>query len=230
MLLGDAMKLKGIAGRLPVAFSFLLFSLATVRGALTTNRWATGAGFGKWEDGTKWDNGVPSPANAINFISSSIPGGGYTVTIDAATVVSHVMNSCLTISNLTISGNNLNPHTLFLNNASDTPGNIGLTIYSNLIINAGGSVTITNSRLFVGSPAPIFGGLRNNGFLLLNTGDLVTSPGVNYIGNAGSGRMMVQAGTWDAGYVSVGNGGQGTLTIAGGTTSSLSDFGCAIVL
>ncbi len=199
---------------------------ANAGAVLTTNKWAAAFGSGKWESGANWNNGVPS----INFsmhLLRPISGIDAFATIDVATVASNVINSCLTISNLTVVGNLAGtPATLSLDNANNTPGNAGLLVISNLTVGSGGSVTITNSRLrVVGSP-PVVNGvyndvMYNNGFMLLRTGELVTSNGWAYLGNAGTGQMTVLDGTWQAGGVAVGIGGQGTLTLAGGTTSVL---------
>ena len=195
-------------------------SMATADAALITNTWAA-LGSGKWETGADWDHGVPSLTYSLISLR---PVGGLSAgaTIDVDTVINHVSTGCLTVSNLTVAGGPpifSTTATLLLTNANNTAGNIGLTIVNALNINARGNVIITNSRLHVGSPAPFFDdGLFVNGYLLLNTGELVTSNCFAFVGNAGNGTMTVQDGQWHAGYVGVGNGGQGTLNIAGGTT------------
>jgi hypothetical protein len=138
--------------------------------AQITNTWQA-LGGGKWESGANWDHGVPS----INFAQhrlTTVAALNSVAIIDSATVLSHVMNGCLTISNLTIQGGGrpiFPTSTLLLSNANYTPGNIGLTILKSLNINAGGSVAITNSRLYLNSlPASSTNGLIVNGSFLLN--------------------------------------------------------------
>jgi Bacterial TSP3 repeat len=192
---------------------------------LVTNKWAA-LSSGKWENVASWDHGVPSinyslhrlaPAGSLNAVA----------TIDAATVAAHVINGCLTISNLTIQGGSVLQGTtasLVLNNANNAAGNIGLTIVDSLNINSRGSLTVTNSRLKVASSQFLSGdGLYINGSFLLSTaGELNTTNNFTFIGNTGSGQMTVQDGTWEAYYIGVGNGGQGTLTLAGGVTKTMS--------
>src|ERR1041384_647169 len=111
---------------LAVALPFADIDVDEVEAALTTNSWLLFSG--KWEDGAHWSAGVPASSNAVNVISNGLSG---TATIDTATVTQHVINGCMTISNLVVGGS---PHTLFLNNANNTPGNIGLTILNSFTI------------------------------------------------------------------------------------------------
>jgi Bacterial TSP3 repeat len=198
----------------------LLFSEVTAEAALT-NTWQAPAGLGKWETSANWNQGSPSLGHGVHRVS---PVGGVPADslIDGTTEGSP---STLTISNLNVQGTTGpfgQPATVALNNAS----NIGLTIVSNLNINARGSVTITNSRLQVGTVGPAdIGGLFNNGFLLLNNGgELVTTNSRFYVGNVGSGQMTVRGGTCFSGNTVIGGGGQGTLTFEGGTTTILGNL------
>src|SRR5882724_10884481 len=115
--------------------------------ALTSNRWQVGDG--KWETGTNWTQGVPAPDDAVNVIGSIFTS---ITTVDTATVTQHVINGCMTISNLVVGGALGIPHTLFLNNANNTPGNIGLIILNSFTITSAGSLSITNSDLRISLP------------------------------------------------------------------------------
>src|SRR5580693_1747036 len=84
--------------------------------ALTTNSW-TGI-TSKWELGANWSAGTPSPGNALDAITLTFPESPRFVTVDTATIASNLLNNCLTISNLTISGTSLSPNTLILNSGN----------------------------------------------------------------------------------------------------------------
>src|SRR5438094_6633087 len=107
----------------------------SVNATVTSNRWQVGDG--KWETGTNWTQGVPSPNHSINFIASIF---NPITTVDTATVVAHLGNGCMTISNLVVGGA-VGIHKLFLNNANNTPGNIALTILNSFTITSSGSLT-----------------------------------------------------------------------------------------
>jgi hypothetical protein len=181
------------------------------RAALTTNSWTDGSS--KWETGGNWSLGVPPSTNGQSAIVITNAGGNV-VTVDAATVLSNAINGCLTISNLTVSAN-----TLQMTNAGTAPP---LRVLNSFIITSGGSVSITNSVLGVGSGS---GGLfRIDGTVTLQDGSiLATNSGINpvntLIGDSGIGGMTVSNGTWLARDVIVGllAGSSGTLRIAGGT-------------
>jgi hypothetical protein len=194
------------------AFSLWLISLLLVgncvNAALTTNRWL--ASDGKWEDGLNWGAGVPSADDAVNIIANSFVANSGVAMIDTATVTQHVINGCMTISNLIVGGTSLlNPYTLSLTNANDTPGNIGLTVIGALTIMPAGSVTITNSRL------KVLVDLKVDGLLQLNSGTLTNNN--TFVGATSEGRMTMSGGTWQSRFVDVASGPAGTLTIAGGT-------------
>jgi hypothetical protein len=193
----------------------LLVCGGTADAALTSNRWQVGDG--KWEDAANWTQGTPSPTQAINIIASIFPS---ITTVDTTTVTQHVGNLCMTISNLVVGG--LTTHALFLKNANDTPGNIGLTIINQFSITSSGSLSITNSDMkVIGSPfgAAIF----NDGTILLNTGTMIVTQGFGdlFVGYQGVGTVTVSNGTLRAGFVYVPwlTGMRGTLNIAGGTNS-----------
>ncbi len=189
-----------------------LLLASSAQAVLTTNSWFLFSG--KWEDGTKWSAGVPSLDDAVNTITNDL--SSITVTVDTGTVTQHVINSCMTISNLVVGRASVISHTLFLNNANSTPGNIGLTILNRFTINPTGSLLITNSDLRVTFPA---GGLFNDGTVRLNTGNIVVTNLT--VGQTGVGMLTVSNGTLVARTVRVAElaGSQGTLTIAGGTNS-----------
>jgi hypothetical protein len=180
---------------------------ANAYGALTTNSWFLFSG--KWENGANWSAGVPSSDDAVNTITNDL--SSITVTVDTGTVTQHVINSCMTVSNLVVGRGSVISHTLFLNNANNTPGNIGMTILNSFTLNATGSLSITNSRLKVLST------LIDDGFVQLNTG-LLTN-GSAFVGNTGVGQMVVVDGTWQVrSLLTVGRtGGQGTVRVMGGT-------------
>src|ERR1043166_3800691 len=119
---------------LAVALPFADIDVDEVEAALTTNSWLLFSG--KWEDGAHWAAGGPASSNAVNVIRNGLSG---TATIDTATVTQHVINGCMTISNLVVGG--LTTHQLFLNNANNTPGNIGLTILNSFTITSSGSLS-----------------------------------------------------------------------------------------
>jgi hypothetical protein len=184
----------------------------TANAALTTNSWFLFSG--KWENGANWSAGIPSSDDAVNTITNDL--SSITVTIDTGTVTQHVINSCMTISNLVVGRGSVISHTLFMNNANNTPGNIGLTILNSFTLNATGILSITNSDLRVTAPG---GGLFDDGTALLNAGNItVTNLSV---GRTGAGTLTVSNGTLIGRNVNVAQlpGSRGTLTIAGGTTT-----------
>lgn len=195
----------------------LLVTAGSAHAALTTNSWNDGSS--KWELGANWSAGVPSPANAINYVTGGgIPIGPRTITIDVATVNSNVGNNCLTISNLVIGGTLIAPDTLFLNNANNTPGNIGLTILNTMTLSSHGFLSITNSRLALDTA------LYNDSFITLNTGSVTCTNTLAVIGNNGGGTLNVQDGAWTATgvtftYLGLNPGASGTLNLSGGTAS-----------
>src|ERR1043166_2797635 len=152
--------LAGLVGAAGALFGDI--DVDDVEAALTSNRWQVGNG--KWEDGANWTAGVPSSDDAVNIIASLFPS---ITTIDTATVTQHVINGCMTISNLVVGG--LTTHQLFLNNANNTPGNIGLTILNSFTITSSGSLSVTNSDLKVLGSSVIY----NDGTILLNSGSMI---------------------------------------------------------
>jgi hypothetical protein len=204
--------MKNISYRL-LLVGMLLFG-SNVEGVLTTNSWFLFGG--KWEDGTKWSAGSPSLLNAVNTITNDL--SAITVTIDTTTVTQHVMAlTSLTVSNLFLGRGSVITHTLFMNNANNTPGNIGLTILSNFTINATGILSITNSDLRVTNPT---GGLFINGTALHNFGT-ITCTNLS-VGRTGVGTMTVSNGTLITRNLNVAelSGSQGTFNIAGGSVTS----------
>ena len=186
----------------------------TAEAALTTNSWNDGSS--KWELGANWSAGVPSLANAIDFVSGGFPVGARTITIDPDTVFSNVINGCMTISNLTVSGTALAPNSVFINNVNVPAGNTTMTILNSLTISSHGAVSITNSVLKV---AFLGGSLSDDGFMQLNTGTIIVTNGLLSIGRNGSGTFIMSDGTVLASDVAVADqaSSQGSFTIAGGT-------------
>ena len=205
--------LAGLVGSVAVLLGG--FDVEDVEAALTTNRWQVGDG--KWETPANWTQGAPSPTQAICIIASLLSS---TTTVDTATVTQHVINSCMTISNLAIGG--FAAHNLFLNNANNTPGNIGLTILNSLTITAGASMTITNSRFRLGL---LGGDFVNNGSVVISGGSALLSNVVTRIGDGGVGSLIIRGGTWSSiglGGTEVGgfaNQGVGTITVSGGAAT-----------
>jgi T5SS/PEP-CTERM-associated repeat protein len=202
--------LAGLVGAAGALFGDI--DVDDVEAALTSNRWQVGNG--KWEDGANWTAGVPSSDDAVNIIASIFPS---ITTIDTATVTQHVINGCMTISNLVVGG--LTTHQLFLNNANNTPGNIGLTILNSFTITSSGSLSVTNSDLKVLGSSVIY----NDGTILLNSGSMIITQftGLVFVGNTGEGTLTVSNGTLRVGFMEVPRqaiGTRGTLNIAGGTS------------
>jgi len=192
----------------------LSFAHFAADGALTTNNWFLFSG--KWENGANWSAGVPHPTNAVNTITNNL--SSIVVTIDTGTVTQHVINSCMTISNLVVGRGSVISHTLLLNNANNTPGNIGLTILNSFTLNATGILSITNSDLRVTNPT---GGLFIDGTVLHNFGT-ITCTNLS-VGRTGVGTMTVSNGTLVTRNLNVADltSSQGTFNIAGGSVTSL---------
>ncbi len=188
------------------------FGVDEVEAALTTNSWFLFSG--KWEAGANWSAGTPHPTNAVNTITNDL--SSIVVTMDTTTVTQHVINSCMTISNLFLGRGAVISHTLFMNNANNTPGNIGLTILSNFFINPTGILTITNSDLRVTNPT---GGLFIDGVATHSIG-MITVTNLS-VGHNGTGSFTFSSGTMTGRNVSVAAnpGSKGTLSIAGGAAT-----------
>lgn len=199
---------------IPFLVSTVVFFATSAPAVLTTNSW-TAAG-GKWETGANWDNGVPNPGDSANNLIKITPAGLRIVTIDSLTAASNAVNSCLTISNLTMSGSVLSPYTLEMISVTAT-----MTIRDTLIVGAHTGITVSNSILRVGSASS--GSFSDNGGLTMFGGSVISTnaPSVFAIGDAAAGRMTVLDGTWKSVEVFVGKGvgSQGTLAIEGGTNS-----------
>lgn len=199
----------------------------TAEAALTTNNWTVGAG--KWEIGSDWDHGVPSLAHSAETIFSGFPAGGGIVGIDNTTVVSNLINNCMTISNLTVgSSGGMNFYTLAITNAIlGTP----LIVLNSLNIGSHGSVSVSNAALRVDTLSFV-SRLNDDGNVTLDGGGTIFCTNVT-IGNTGFGRFTVLDGAWQGRQVVLGlqTGSQGTLTIAGGTVTldngflTIGDFG-----
>jgi len=178
----------------------------------------------KWEKATEWSLGVtPSVAQLGIMITNGFAGTGSigrTISIDATTVLSNAINSCMTINNLTMSSpTSTLSNELLVSNSGATP----LTIEDSLTITSQGVVSITNSVLIVHGNS-FFTNLVDDGNLVLNTGTLITSNTVTtVVGFGGAGVFTISDGTWIGYAASLGTAfaASGTLDIAGGTNSLL---------
>ena len=194
--------------------------------ALTTNNWSNAAsGTWNWVNASNWLLGLAPNINQSAILITNGAGvskfESRTVTVDSTTVAQPVT---MTVSNVFISAPGIGlkaaHNTLFLNNAGlVTP----LKITGSLSIGNNGTVTITNSLLIVGYPAPINGNdVLIDGALQLQSGSLIATNAVDFIvGEFGVGQMTVLNGTWQAATVVVGDlsGSQGMLTLAGGASA-----------
>ena len=208
----------------------LAFTVNQAAAVLTTNSWNDGSS--KWELGSNWSAGVPSLANAVNLISGGIPVGPRVITIDAATVASNVINGCMTVSNVTLTGSSLAPNTLFLNNANNVAGTTSLIVLGNLQVLIHGGLSITNSRVRVDGAPSGFGGLYiDGGFGQLQSDSSLFTTNA-FIGNTTFGNFAMLGGTWDSGPIWVGDmaGSQGTLTVSGGTITMNDGFAVSAFL
>ena len=197
----------------------------SVRAALITNNWNTSSG--KWELGSNWSAGTPSPANVLDSITIGFPVGSRLITADATTVASNIINGCLTISNMTVGGTSMSPNTVLLSNGTGLP--LALTIENSLTLTSHGIISITNASLHAGGTGifPNTSGIFDDGVIVVsNNGQLITPNNINaplIVGWNGDGQMMVQSGGYVQSYwleVGYGGGSQGTLTIEGGTVAT----------
>jgi T5SS/PEP-CTERM-associated repeat protein len=188
-----------------IAFTCLLAGRAMAQ----ANSW-TNANAGKWEIGSNWSLGVPTNTHSC-FITNAF---SKTVTVDAATVSSNAINSCMTVNNLTVSGplSPFSANTLSLNSAGLATN---LHVQNSLTIGDRGAVGIFNSVLRVS------GVVSNDGIMSLNTGLILATNAALIVGNARVGQLTVFDGTVRANSLIVGRlaGSQGTLTISGGTNN-----------
>ncbi|HVM60466.1 MAG TPA: hypothetical protein VMV72_06310 [Verrucomicrobiae bacterium] len=161
-----------------------------------TNSWIDGTG--KWETNSNWSAGVrPSSTQAGVFVTNA---STKTVTIDALTSGSFPLS--MTISNLTVSGVGASSNTLSLFNAGT---NTLLEIINGLTITNGGVLIATNSALKVD-------GVLSNAFLI--EGQMFMANGTT---------VTVSNGNTLAGMRVASNpGASGTLTVGGGTLSTVS--------
>ena len=194
--------------------------------ALTTNNWSNAAsGTWNWVNASNWLLGLAPNINQSAILITNGAGvskfESRTVTVDSTTVAQPVT---MTVSNVFISAPGIGlkaaHNTLFLNNAGlVTP----LKITGSLSIANNGTVTITNSLLIVGYPAPFNGnGVFIDGALQLQSGSLIATSTVDFVvGEVGVGQMTVLNGTWQAATVVVGDlsGSQGMLTLDGGASA-----------
>jgi hypothetical protein len=178
--------------------------------AQTTNRWTLG-GDGKWETAGNWSAGTPTNSNAANLITNATTKS---VTIDAGTPAAN-----LTISNLFISGPSGTTNTLQLTNAPA----LTLVVLSNLTINSGGAILVTNSTLQADGKVNVSPVILD-GTVTLDSGNILTTNLDVRVGtgSGSNGTINVNGGLWDASRIFLGDAGGavGTLTCRGGEIRS----------
>lgn len=204
------------------------FTLAQTAHALP-NSWA--AGSGKWETVGNWSLGIP-PASTQGILITNT--GHSTVTIDATTTNSP---ATMSISNLTVSGNNLSITSTGTNLPLIVGGALSISTNSSLAVSNGAllgmatvsingsmscnssSVVATNGGITLGS----LGGANvtlsiNGGLALFNAGTLTTVSGAKST-------WLIQGGTtMFSGALNVGQSGAGTLTLSAGTLSAFGNL------
>jgi len=204
------MKLKSFC------FGILILTLPALAPAQSTNNWLT-IGAGKWEIGSNWSLGAPRVTQA--FVRTSFTMLGGTAFIDAATVASNGLNSCMTVSNLIMSASGSGGVSLNLTNASTaTP----FRIRNTFSITGGffSGVGVSNSVMQLdGLSGGIF---AIDAFVTLYPSGAITGAAPVRIGNVHYGEMDIRGGTWLAtGGARVGNlaGSLGTLSILDGSNT-----------
>jgi len=189
-------------------------TVATISHA-QTNSWIDPSD-GKWEKAHHWDNGSPSDAQSAVIISNA---NSKVVTIDAHTA-RNFPNS-LTISNLTVSAQDGNTNTLFLENS----GTVALHILNNLTIgffpdfsSFGASELISiNSTLVVDG---LLGGqLEDSGTMVITGGSLLTTNCSLQVAYGAAGLLIISNAFVQARDVGIATGTPsiGTVELIGGT-------------
>jgi hypothetical protein len=185
---------------------------ASLADAALTNSW-TNSVSDFWDITSNWSLGVaPSNNQSAVLITNAATKTAFLNTITGS------LPGVMTISNLFLSGPAGTVNTLsLLNSGTNTP----LRILNSFSISNGGSLQIQFGAVQVDGVSG--GGFFVDGGAILNNpvGRLATTNVATFVGNAGSGSLTVQGGTWLANSVNVGNlaGSQGTLTVAGGTNT-----------
>ena len=175
-----------------------------------SNDWIN-PGSGKWEVDANWFLGAPAAGEDIgitNFVTK-------TVTIDGVTSTNST--STMTVNSLTLISAITNVNTLFLANAGT---NFPLEITSNLDLEGGSIVTVSNSSLKVDNFMRI--GSVGSGILTLKSG-VAQGVNVNVGDNSGQGTLNVNGGTFTIPTgtmtVAAGTGSSGTVSVTSGTLS-----------
>jgi T5SS/PEP-CTERM-associated repeat protein len=186
----------------------------------STNSWINSAS-DKWESGVNWSAGAPSIIQPAVYITNA---ANKTVTMDGATVFA--FPDTLAVSNLTVSAPSNSTNTLWLNSM---PASTLLQIVSNLTVNTGGIVAVTNSTLEVDSS----GSLATNGLFIgvssagehlsIHGGQIVDDFGYLGYNSSSSNNTALVSGSgsvWsNAAYLFVGYSGSGnSLAIASNST------------
>jgi T5SS/PEP-CTERM-associated repeat protein len=184
-----------------------------------TNSWLSPTS-GKWEAGFDWSAGPPSIIQPAVYVTNA---SSKTVTIDVITAIAYT--NTLTISNLTVSGPGGSTNTLLLNAMG---ASAPLQVVSNLNVNTGGIVSVTNSALEIDSSGAIpvtnglFIGINSAGEQLSIHGGQVSddrswlgynsSSGNNAVLVTGSGSVWSNSSILEVGV----NGSGNSLTITNG--------------
>jgi T5SS/PEP-CTERM-associated repeat protein len=154
-----------------ISAALLLAVLIAATAQAQDNSW-TNTTSGKWEDSSNWSLGIPPAFSQVIFVTNA---GGETVTIDAATVLSNALNSCMTTSNLTVSSPNSATNTLFLNNAGLTAP---LSVLDTLDVDTNGALVVNGSVVQI-SGTLFVGEYGYNGTLTITNGGQVYSDSGN---------------------------------------------------
>jgi hypothetical protein len=171
-----------------------------------TNDWINTFG-GSWQTGSFWSLGVP-PTNTQSAILIT-NAATKTVSINSKTSA-----DLLTISNLTVSAPVGSVNTLLLDNAGSlTP----LIVLSNLTVNSGGAVKLTNSALVVNNRS--VGLFAVDGAMTLDGDSSLVVSGRIEVARATNGNLTVNNGTVTAQvglFAGESSGATGTVWVTGG--------------
>jgi hypothetical protein len=190
-----------------------------------TNSWAI-LSSGKWERAADWSLGVTPNGNQFVVMTNGFtsPQTAKTNTVDATTVLSNAVNSCMTLSNLILSAPLANNGTqnvqgknvVFVSNTGTT----ALRITETLTLSTGAAISITNSTLRADG-AGVFVSVYDDGDIWLTGGTFLMTNEIMELGNVARGTLTVSNGTTEIGALEIGEtpGSAGTLTVADGTNT-----------
>ncbi len=162
----------------------------------------------KWEIGPNWSQGAPSSWQAGLLISNANPT---TVTVDAATVASNAVNSCMSVGAVTIFSPTGNADVLSLSNAGTaTP----LHVLNALTITNGGGISITNAALVVDGTFGIDGNVA-----LQPDAQVTATNGLTCVGLVATGQVTMTGGAAALRTLVVASNAfsVGTFTMSGGS-------------